>query len=435
MSPIHSQLGPLAGLLAVLLTVASLSVVGRHREHKGLDLAMTLGLLAWMVFLAWQHRFAPKPPGPIDEFIEHMGYQLCVAAACKLALVGTHIGGRIPWITWISQVAGGGTVLLIWTWTGQQLWFDVWEVTNWLIVGAMVGVLLLRWKTHRQDRSPGILGLSLVLLAYCLAADLWHHPTSRLAVAGMFIYPAALVGLWSLVAAQMRSRAGLLGHSLGEQQRQRIAQDVHDGVGSQLVSILSSLDLRNPDQQALALSLEQCLLDLKITVDTLQQESPCLVEGLAMLRYRLQPSLTRLGVELTWDIEDHPAFDALPPLQVTHSLRIAQEAAANVLRHSGASRMTIACRYLDKDNLVELQMNDNGRGLGAFGMEPAPPAVRGARGRGLIGMRRRAQEAGLDLSINSAPDRGTSVRVRIPAPVSTPLAMGMEGRLKGWSSG
>jgi signal transduction histidine kinase len=423
MSPIHSQLGPLVGLLAVLLTVASLSMIGRHREHKGLDLAMTLGLLAWMVFLAWQPRFAPKPPGPIDEFIEHMGYQLCVAAACKLALVGTHVGGRIPWITWISQVAGGGTVLLIWTWTGQKLWFDVWEATNWIIVGAMIGLLLLRWHTHRQDRSPGILGLSLVLLAYCLAADLWHHPTSRLAVAGMFIYPAALVGLWSLVAAQMRSRAGLLGHSLGEQQRQRIAQDVHDGVGSQLVSILSSLDLRNPDQQALALSLEQCLLDLKITVDTLQQETPCLVEGLAMLRYRLQPSLTRLGLELTWDVEDHPAFEALPPLQVTHSLRIAQEAAANVLRHAGASRISISCRYLDEDNRICLRMTDNGRGLVAGGLEPASTGARGARGRGLIGMRRRAQEAGLELSIDSTPGRGTAVQVLIPVPALTPLTL------------
>jgi signal transduction histidine kinase len=433
MTPIHSQLGPLAGLLAVLLTVAALSVVGRHREHKGLDLAMALGLLAWMVFLVWQPRFAPKPPGPIDEFIEHMGYQLCVAAACKLALVGTQVGGQIPWFTWLSQVAGGGAVLLVWTWTGQRLWFDVWEATNWIIVGAMIGLLLLRWQTHRHDRSPGIIVLSLVLLVYCLLAHVWHHPTSRLAVAGMFIYPAALVGLWSLLAAQMRNRAGMLGNSLGEQQRQRIAQDVHDGVGSQLVSILSSLDLRKPDQQALALSLEQCLLDLKITVDTLQQETPCLVEGLAMLRYRLQPSLTRLGVELNWDIEEHPALDTLPPLQVTHTLRIAQEAAANVLRHAGASQMTIACRHLEESNQVELRMTDNGRGLPVQGVESPASATRGARGRGLIGMQRRAQEAGLQLTIDSEPGRGTAVKVLIPGPEPTPHLA--EVRRKGWSSG
>jgi signal transduction histidine kinase len=418
MSPIDLQLGPLAGLLVVLLTVAALSVVGRHREHKGLDLAMALGLLAWMVFLVWQPRFAPKPPGTIDEFIEHMGYQLCVAAACKLALVGTHVGGRIPWVTWLSQVVGGGAVLLIWAWTGRKEWFDVWAATNWIIVGAMIGILLLRWQTHRQDRSVGIIVLSLVLLVYCLMADMWHYPTSRLAVSGMFIYPAALVGLWSLVAAQARSRASILGQSLGEQQRQRIAQDVHDGVGSQLVSILSSLDLRKPDQQALALSLEQCLLDLKITVDTLQQETPCLVEGLAMLRYRLQPSLTRLDMEMNWDIEDHPALDALQPLQVTHSLRIAQEAAANVLRHAGASQMTISCRYLDVGKQVELRISDNGRGLTACGAAPGAPStlVARGRGRGLIGMRRRAQEAGLALSIASEPGRGTAVQVLIPDP-------------------
>ncbi|MDM0025403.1 sensor histidine kinase [Variovorax saccharolyticus] len=418
MTVVASQAGPLLGLVAVVLTVAVLSISGRQREHKGLDLAMALGLLAWMVFLAWQARFSPTPPGPVDEFIEHMGYQLCVAAACTLVLTGTRIGGRLTWIVWVVQVAGGGAVLLAWTWLGHAGWFYVWEATNWLIVGAVLALLLWRWPSYRREKVVGTALLSVVLLLYCLVSDLWHHPTSRLAVAGMFIYPTVLVALWSLVTTQLRARAQAASRGLGDLQRQRIAQDVHDGVGSQLVSILSSLDLKNPEQQALAMALEQCLLDLKITVDTLQQDSPSLVEGLAMLRYRIQPSLGRLGVELHWKVEDHPALERLPSLSVTHSLRIAQEAVANVMRHAGASELTMSCRCLQDGHGVELQVVDNGRGM--------PPASASARhqGRGLRGMQRRAEEAGLRLAITDAPGRGTAVRLTIPVPAGVRAELG-----------
>lgn len=185
---------------------------------------------------------------------------------------------------------------------------------------------------------------------------------------------------------------------------------MHDGVGSQLVAILSSLDLRQPDQKALAIALEQCLLDLKITVDSLQQETPSLLDGLAMLRYRIQPSLSRLGVELSWQLQDHEAIRRLPSLRVTHSLRIVQEAVANVLRHSDADRMTVICRYLPDPHEVELVVQDDGCGL------PLASDERGRVGRGLTGMRRRAQEAGLRLDIRSQPTLGTTVELRIPGP-------------------
>lgn len=402
-----AQTGPLVGLVAVVLTVGALSVSGRRREHKGVDLGMSLGLLAWMVFLVWQARFSPQPPGAIDEFIEHMGYQLCVAAACGLALAGAQAGHRLPRLAWVVQVLGGGGILLAWSWTGDDGWFQLWEASNWVIVGSLLAMLAARWGAYRREKTVAIAIVSAALLLYCLFADFWHYPTSRLATAGMFIYPATLLTLWFMVSAHLRARASMAMRGLGEQQRRRIAQDVHDGVGSRLVAIISSLDPKNPEHQSLALSLEQCLLDLKITVDTLSQESPCLTEGLAMLRYRIQPSLTRLGVQLHWDIEDHPAFDRLAPLSVTHSLRIAQEAAANVLRHSEARRLEVSCRHDEEANLVRLTLRDDGRGM------PAPGApVR--EGRGLTGMQRRAQEAGLQLAISSEPGGGTAVRVGIP---------------------
>src|SRR5262245_6503873 len=126
MSHEAAQTGPLISLAVVVLTVAALSVSFRRREHKSLDLAMAMGLLAWMVFLVWQPRFSPDPPGPIDESIEHMGYQLCVAAACELALAGAQLDKRLAGWAWALQVVGGGAVLLTWTWSGQDSWFSFW---------------------------------------------------------------------------------------------------------------------------------------------------------------------------------------------------------------------------------------------------------------------------------------------------------------------
>ena len=406
-----AQTGPLVGLVAVVLTVVALAVSGRRREHKGVDLGMTLGLLAWMFFLVWQARFSPQPPGPIDEFIEHMGYQVCVAAACALALAGAQVGRRLTSLAWVVQVLGGGGILLAWSWSREDGWFRLWEASNWVIVGSLLATLATRWNAYRREKTVVIALTSVALLLYCLFADFWHHPTSRLATAGMFIYPATLLTLWFMVSAHLRARASMAMRGLGEQQRRRIAQDVHDGIGSRLVAIISSLDPKNPEHQVLALSLEQCLLDLKITVDTLSQDSPCLTEGLAMLRYRIQPSLTRLNIHLHWDVEDHPAFDRLAPLCVTHSLRIAQEAAANVLRHSEARRLEVSCRYDEQANEVRLSLRDDGRG-----MPPAGAPVR--EGRGLTGMQRRAQDAGLRLTITSPAGGGTAVQLGIPGPVA-----------------
>jgi signal transduction histidine kinase len=401
-----AQTWALIGLAAAALTVGGLLTAGSRREHRALDFAMAVGLLAWMVFLVWQVRFSPQPPGAVDEFIEHMSYQLCVAAACELALTGALLGRRLTGGAWALQVAGGGAVLLAWSWSGQDEWFRLWERLNAVVVGSFLIVLLVRWPVYRREHALGVALLSMGLLVFCVLADLWHHPTSRLGTAGMFMYPSALFALWFLVSARRRTRTAEASWGVD---RQRIAQDVHDGVGSHLLSILTSLDPKNPEQRALALSLEHCLLDLKITVDSLSLDSPSLVESLAMLRYRIQPSLQRLGIGLQWDVEELPELDALPPLALTHTLRIVQEAVANVMRHADATRLLVSCRHLPEADRIELRVVDNGRGMTAPLETEAD-----ARGRGLTGMRRRAHEAGLELHLRSASGQGTSVEIRIP---------------------
>lgn len=409
------HIGPLSGLLSVFLTIGFLALYGGWRGSKRTDLAMVFGLLAWMVHTVWVERVAAVPPDDFDEFVEHMSFQFCLAAASGLVLMGAHAFGRPLWGIWPLQAVGGGAVLAVWAWSGDAAWFDGWQKLNLLIAAAVIVLLALQLRKRTGLKAWGIFGLSVVLLLSGLAGVFRHGHIPPMISAGIYTYPAALVCLWWLLSERFSTRPvqTLISRPTADEnqmERQRIAQDVHDGVGSHLVSILSSLDLQDPLQKNLALSLEQCLLDLKITVDSMQEDLHSMTDALAMLRYRLQPCLERSGSVLRWDMEPHPAMDRLPVNTVVQSLRIAQECMANVMLHARASELVLECRYQVASNSIHLSVRDNGRGFD----RPRPDEA--LRGLGLNGMRRRAADMGASIEIASKPGHGTLVTLVIPCP-------------------
>jgi signal transduction histidine kinase len=97
----------------------------------------------------------------------------------------------------------------------------------------------------------------------------------------------------------------------------------------------------------------------------------------------------------------------LAPERELQLVRIAQEALANVRKHSGAQRVALALAR--RDGKLCLDVTDDGRGF-----SPAAPHAGGAPRFGLATMRERAQAIGGELEIDSAPGRGTQVRLRVP---------------------
>ena len=85
-------------------------------------------------------------------------------------------------------------------------------------------------------------------------------------------------------------------------------------------------------------------------------------------------------------------------------LRVIQEALTNARRHSGAREISVRLR-VDGEDLVA-EVSDDGRGF----VPMTPPGV------GLRSMRERAALSGSELEIRSGPERGTSVRLRVPLP-------------------
>ncbi|MDH6165956.1 signal transduction histidine kinase [Variovorax boronicumulans] len=193
-------------------------------------------------------------------------------------------------------------------------------------------------------------------------------------------------------------------------ERQRIARDLHDGVATRLIMLLASLPVHSPLNADIVRGLQECLLELQMTVDGLGAERMSLAEMLGNLRYRFEPAFRRSGMKFQWEVSDL-ALEARDDSRIHRELcKIAQEALANALRHSGASSVQVRLAPGRGNTLLTLEVSDNGRGLPDSGGGAAPRTG----GQGLRSMRARAESIGASISISNLSPRGLRVRVTLP---------------------
>jgi signal transduction histidine kinase len=190
-------------------------------------------------------------------------------------------------------------------------------------------------------------------------------------------------------------------------ERKRIAQDIHDGVGSQLVGLIASLDANSPLHKRLHVGLECCLLDLKMMVDNMDGGNTNIFDALGSLRYRFAPSLQRAGIRMVWRVDTAGPLLALPRTSVAHILRIVQECLANVLLHSEAKKVRVVCRYESEPPHMLLEVQDDGAGM-------AEAQENTWIGKGLSGIRERAKSLGAKIDIDTKQGVGTRVRLQVP---------------------
>jgi signal transduction histidine kinase len=188
------------------------------------------------------------------------------------------------------------------------------------------------------------------------------------------------------------------------QERQRLMQDMHDGLGSSLASALRVVERGQLNEAEVALVLKGCIDDLKLAIDSMEPVEADLLLLLATLRFRLGPRLEASGIALRWDVQDLPALEWLDPKNALHILRILQEAFTNIIKHTNATEIRVATRALGDQ--VEVTVVDNGPG---FDVEAAFKNG----GKGLSNQRRRAQAIGAELTWRSS-DAGTCLTLRLP---------------------
>jgi len=190
-------------------------------------------------------------------------------------------------------------------------------------------------------------------------------------------------------------------------ERGRLMREMHDGLGGQLVSVLSMIERGKADPDNVAETLRRAIDEIRIVIDSLDANTTDLPTSLGMLRARLEPLLRRNGVDLMWTVDEISDLDAFPPEAVLHVLRIIQEAVTNSLRHAGADRVEVKLTSLGgKPRQLHVSIRDDGRGLST----PTPLG-----GRGLKNMKARAKELGGVLRIDGSRS-GTKVDLTLPLP-------------------
>jgi hypothetical protein len=206
-----------------------------------------------------------------------------------------------------------------------------------------------------------------------------------------------------------------------EQERARIAKDIHDDLGSSLtrISLLSQPARRGAeDAEAASCSLAQihrtaqdlthAMGEVVWAVNPTHDSFDSLANYLSQYA---QSFLKAAGIRCRLDLPLHVQQQPMSA-EVRHNLFLAfKEALNNVAKHAKASEVQIAL-VLD-NSLVELVVRDNGRGfiLEPFPIQPQAPFA--TSGNGLANMRSRMQEIGADCELHSEPGRGTKITFRI----------------------
>ena len=406
----------------------------RQRQHP-LDRALYVAALVWaghllisglVFFFGSTRQFA---------YVIHIGLQALIICVAFFLLTSAGLTDTRAYLA-LGAWAVAGLIALHWRpWgdnTAVQAYRPAWVMVN--LSAAVLLALVLACRAYLARSYASLLALAGSVVGLGIYVDdvlLADRALLSAVLLSHHFFAAFLLLIWYLITQQEAHPAAhpqaaadfqhftdfdaidSLGHSQHAAEsavateRRRIAQDLHDGVGSQLVSILSSLDSHTPEQRAVAMALEQALVDLKMTVHAIDNDGCSVVEALGSLRYRLQHALDKQCISMAWRVETCDKLEAVHGAQAQQVLRIAQECLSNVMRHANASAIKVVCRFVPETDCLLLEVYDNGIGL-------ARHQASRSGGKGLEGMRRRAQTLGGVLLIKSKTGAGTCVRLTLP---------------------
>ncbi len=398
---------------AIAVALIAYALAGWLRRGFATDLRYALTIVPWLALVC------------VDYAVAHgwlPGYErLATRVAYQVLILGVSVFLLCAMDNWASRhhalqlalaqfAAGLGLALAPLPGGWHAAWFGLNALCSTLLV------LMVAQTTWARSGARGwmvllmaIFGLGVMLADMRAAGD----GPLRVSVSHYF-YVVCMFVLW--LALTRRVGAQLDTQMPAERERERLAQDLHDGVGSQLASIISALDMGTPQQRATAASLQQCLVELKLLVDGADSDASAL-SHLASLRYRMQPLLEAAGITLHWRVADDEVIDSVRGDAARQILRIAQETLANAVRHSGASEVAVTCCHIKARRSLLLEIVDNGVGMSpdllTIGVELSPggnPRL----GKGLPGMERRARRLGGRLVIDAVHGRGTRVRLLAP---------------------
>jgi signal transduction histidine kinase len=233
---------------------------------------------------------------------------------------------------------------------------------------------------------------------------------------GLLARIEALSGREQEVGALRTQWRRRIGEAAAQEERNKLARDLHDSIKQQLFSINVSAAAaqtrweHDPDgaRQAIAdvrRSAQEAMVEMQAL---LQQLRPAPLENLGLveaLREQCEALGYRTGAQVTTEFGELPPDERLPPGAQESIFRVAQEALANIARHARATQVHVT--ILRSGDRLVIEVRDNGVG-----------GARADTGLGLVGLADRVAAFDGQLRIESPPGGGTLVSATLPLPAS-----------------
>lgn len=218
-----------------------------------------------------------------------------------------------------------------------------------------------------------------------------------------------------------RSRAELLGKviSVQEEERKRIARELHDDSAQDLATLLVELEALGESLPTSAEKAKRMLARVKLQTTKALTDMrqiildlrPSILDELGLVAAVRWYGRTRLeSIQVAVSVNPGAQRKRVEGAVETAMFRIAQEAINNVAKHAEAKEVKV--RFEFADDRISLLVEDDGKG---FDVESVIGAEGGTASLGLAGMNERATLLGGNVTIESEPGQGTKVRVEAPA--------------------
>ncbi len=374
----------------------------RWLAHTALDF--------WMVLLVgFVHRFLDRPHRRMELLLAvtqgflatgHgllpvlIGYRFTAVSHSLTLALALYLAG-LSWRRWLR---GGGREALILA----------------LALSSLLLAGLHDWVM--ENPFPG-------LFSHAFLEALWRHQFHFL----FFLVPAILLVLaWRLTGRFVRAlndseRLNLeleervaaayleLGHSFEQRrgleldqaaanERERIYRDLHDDIGAKLLSLV--IGAQSPEHADTA---RAALQDLRDVVSRSGRGPQPLAFLLADWRNEMAGRLAAAGLALEWRQSDELTDPEISPSAALHLGRVLREAVSNVLRHAGATRVTVA--VAEHNGHIALSVEDDGAG---------PPLTTHHQGRGMRNMGARIEQLQGTISWESGQEGGCLLSLLLP---------------------
>jgi signal transduction histidine kinase len=192
-------------------------------------------------------------------------------------------------------------------------------------------------------------------------------------------------------------------------ERQRLLRDMHDGVGGMLTHLLLQARDGRLTTENIEQGLQSAVDDLRNMASAIDANHEPIDEALAVFHERMASRLSHSGIAFDWNCQLSMPAPSMDARRLLNLYRLLQEGISNALRHAGASRLELWVESCGDDSIL-VMLSDNGTG---FDPENTRHAVPG-EGHGLANMRRRAEQLGGHLRIESTPGQGCRLILSIP---------------------